>query len=244
MKIGIENTGQQAKNKLPDKYVQLFYLYFALLPLMSFLFLYFNKDIWDNYLNFIDYSEHPVVSIFYHVFCIIAYAYSGMVAVFIIQSTPVPKNKLLILLIIFDAPVTLFIDFVSGYDVSFADIIIFDFVFAMIAFAIAELILSVKPKKVFVAGIYAILVASTYYGVHTYNLLKEASTKNLILYTVNFILTVWVFYKVLKNRRGLPVHSIGKIQKKMSKIAFGTGFIGLYFIIFAYLKTIWDAMFG
>ena len=237
MKIGgIKNIRKD--NKAPVKYERLFYLYFVLLPLSTFIFMYFDDTVWNNYLNVIDFSVHPTISIFYHTFCIIAFGYSGVVAFMMIQATPIPKNKLLTFLIILSTPLTLLIDYFTGTDIHIADTVIFDFVFTMLAFTVAELIISFKPNKVFFAGSYAIMLALTYYGVHTFNILKQADIKSLVLYSLNFILTVWAFYSVLSKKSINP----SKIQQDMSKWAVGSGIVVMHFIIIVYIVLILKAM--
>ena len=225
-------------NETPVKFERLFYLYFVLMPLLSFVFMYFDDTVWHNYLNVIDFSVYPTIAMFYHFFCIIAFGYSGVVAFLLIQATPIPKNKLLTLLIVLSTPLTMLIDYFTGAEIHIADTVIFDFVFTMLAFTVAELILAFKPDKIFFAGSYAIMLALTYYGVHTFNILKHADTKSLVLYGLNFIVAVWAFYSVLSGKS----NETTKIQKDMSKWAIGSGIVVMHFILIVYIITIFKAM--
>jgi len=220
------------------KFERLFYLYFVLLPILTFVFMYFDDTVWNGYLNIIDFAVYPTISMFYHIFCIIAFGYSGVVAFMLIQATPIPRNKLLTFLIILSTPLTMLIDYSMGADIHLADTVIFDFVFTMLAFVVAELIISFKPKRIFFAGSYAIMLALTYYGVHTFNILTQTDTKSLVLYSLNFIITVWAFYTVLKRKGSKPT----KIQTDMSKWAIVSGVVVMHFIIIVYIIMIFKAM--
>lgn len=232
----------ETNNETPVRFERLFYLYFVLLPLLTFVSMYFDDSVWNNYLNVIDFSVYPTIAMFYHFFCIIAFGYSGVAAFFLIQTTPVPKNKLLTFLIILSTPLTVLIDYFMGTEIHIADTFIFDFVFVMFAFAFAELIISFKLQKIFFAGSYAIMLVATYYGVHVFNMIKTASTKSQILYTINFIISVWAFYMVLKNKQLNVTSNASKTQEDMSKWAIGSGIVVIHFIIIVYIILIFKAM--
>jgi len=226
---------QQQTDKTRDvtpRLVKIFYSYFALLPLLSILALFFDKDIWHKYS--VIFSEfHIIATYLYHFFSLIIFVGSGFATVAIIRFIPIPKNNILLWFILLDTPITLLINYFTGASQSLADMIIFDFAFELFVLTLAIIILGIKEKKSFFLAFYSAAVFLSYIGVHVYSLILEFNLKTIIIISSNLILSVVFYYKNLKE------HSEGikptKIQKSFEPLAGVMGVFAVNFLIIIYL---------
>ena len=218
---------EKKEQEYPVKIAQLYYLYFALLPFLAFASLYFEKDVWQQFTQFIN-SENESFYFLYHGYCAITFFVTAILSLVLIQNTPLPKNKWTAIIIIFDAPIFMLIDYYTGNNISIAEMAIYDFVLEILAFTLAELVLSFKSKSTFFIGYWGIALILTFYGAFAFRILEAASLKSLTISVVTFISAISGYYLVLKDKKGgIGIkHVDNTIQISMSKVGtvimFGT----------------------
>jgi hypothetical protein len=229
---------EQKEKKKHPLISYLFYLYFAILPLSAFAALYFEKDVWNQFTQIIDY-ENGAGYFLYHAFCAITFFVSAILSLIIVQGTSLPKKKLLTILIIFDAPVALLIDYITGHQISFAEMAIYDFAFEMAAFTIADIYLSIKTEHTLLlpATIFTVALLLSFYGVYSFNILKHASLKSILLFGFTFGTTTFGYYKTIKNK-GVGVENINHVQATMSKVGTLAMFATWALIAYVYFKVL------
>jgi len=199
---------------------RLFYLYFALLSLLTFSALYFETDVWFTFTHYIS-AENAASYFLYHAFCAITFFVSAILPLVIIQSTPLPRNKWIALLIIFDAPVFILVDYLSGNAISFSEILMYDFVIEMLAFSIADILLRITKKSHQVAhlivDIYSIALVFSFYGTYSFKLVADAGVKSWLITLFTLSTSIYGYYKVLEVK-SLDISKADDLQAQMSKV--------------------------
>ncbi len=236
-----KQNSPQIDAKISKNLVKVFYMYFVLLPMLSVLSLYFEKDVWNDFLHIFQTASGNVLNLFYHFYNLIVIAVSGVAVIVLLKYIPIPKSKFLLLFVIFDTPVTLFVNFLFGYKFSFADIFMFDFVFEVVAFIIADIIISHNFKRFAVIGIYTFAVITSYFGIHVFYFLKDVNTNTLITIGVNLVLSVGAYIGILKQQKDKDIE-LTETQRKLVPIAGLMGFFAVSFLIIVYVISIFSAM--
>ncbi len=187
----------------------IFYLYLSLLSLLAFASLAFEKDIWYQFTTLFDYNTNVFGFLLFHFYSLIVFSFSAVLSTLLVGIVTFPKNKWLAIIIVFDAPVALLIDYYTGNQISLAEFVMYDFTFELLAILLASNFLFFIEKKNFLddepftlhfLSVVIIAVLFSFYGLFTYNILSESSLKSLLLFAFAIITTTIGYYKVLKQR--------------------------------------------
>ncbi len=233
------NILNNQKKQLSPFLSKLFYLYFAILPLLAFASLYFEKNVWSDFSKLINPNNTSLYFV-YHIFCAAVFFLTAILSLLLIKNTPLPKKKLLAFIMIFDAPVILLIDALTGHKISFAEMAIFDFTIELSAFMIADIILSFTKKEhtiLLPATIFTIALLISYYGVFTFNILMQSSIKSLILFSFTFVSAIIGYFNVLKSAKSGKTEYTNDHQVYMAKVGTLAMFATWALIAFVYLIT-------
>lgn len=211
------------------------YAYLAFLPVLSVLFMYFDKDIWNAYAVVFNHIS-PTLTFFYHFYCLIIFGVSGAAMGVIISNMPVPKNAFWILVLIFDPLIIHTINHFSGNELHFVDLIIFTLVFENVAIILAYSVLyfSLKDKFIVLILMFSGGMLISYFGIHTFDIIKNFNLYALISTSANLLFSTVGYYKVIEHKT-ITGKKANKLQGKFFIISTLMGVLAVIFLIFAYI---------
>ena len=178
----------------------LFYLYFALLPLLALWSLNSGEEVWNRYVAFVSSEEHPTGHLAYHLFCSVVFFLSPVFSLFVIRNTPEPKNLPAAWFLILDVPVLFALDAYWVGKIPLGAMIIGAFLIEVLAFVVAVVWLRVISWKTTVLLVlYALALLGSFYGVETGKALLEAGWQSAGIFAAAFLATLGGFYGLLRS---------------------------------------------
>ena len=217
------------KEKITTSLSHLFYLKFAVLPLLIILTSYFNDNIWH---------EFKQTNTMYQIYTLIAMFLSAIIPVFIINKLPLPKKLWILLLLVFVTPLSILADFIGGHPINFAEIIMFDFILQLTAIFLADVALAIlnyklykkidKTESKFLLDIFCLGLILSFYGYYSFYWLLETELKTQLLYVFTLSSTSFAFYKIFSSE----YESYSNAENSMGTVAILTMLATWAFLLF------------
>jgi len=219
-------TPNATVSSLPVWAKGLFYLYLALLPLLSFWALFLDKSVWNGFID----MGYPISmgKVFYVTLSFVAIFLSGIFALITVQSTPLPPKLYLALFMLFDVPIQVLINSILEKNFNPFIIIINDFTIEIVGIVVAVIYLSfyftikkikskVEPVMATLIIVFGICILLTVYGRITWDTITASSFTDQIPFYTAIATTVTMYVSTFKQYQGIA--NVQSEQINMSKVA-------------------------